>query len=97
MAAEDRTPEALFAAVRAGRTAIAINPAPGMPTLLRLGDELVAVDADGSVLVDIEGRRTAVRGDRATFRADTTSGPDAAGVGPYRLESADRSLLAITA
>lgn len=91
VAAEDRSADAILAAVRAGRTALAIGPAPGLPTLLRLDEQLVAVDADGTVLVDIEGRRSLVRGDRATIAAAD------AGRGPFRLEGANRSLLAISA
>ena len=96
MAAEDRSPEALLRAVHAGRTAIAMLPGPGSPALLRVGDELLAVEADGAVLVDIEGRAAPVRGQKATFRADTAAGADAAGNGPYRLETAARHLLAIS-
>ena len=96
VAAEDRSPEALLRAVHAGRTAIAMLPGPGSPALLRVGDELLAVEADGAVLVDIEGRAAPVRGQKATFRADTAAGADAAGNGPYRLETAARHLLAIS-
>jgi len=88
--AEDRTPDAVFAAVLAGRTAIAIGPAPGTPTLLRLDEDLIAIDADGTVLVDIDGRRTAVHGSRVSLPAGD------AGTGPFRLESADRTLLAVS-
>jgi len=62
---------------------------------VRVGDDLVAVDADGTVLVEglPDGgtdRRRRVRGDRVTFSAPP-------GHGPYRLEAADRTLLAISA
>jgi hypothetical protein len=94
VAAEDRTPEAILDAVRHGRTAISRFPGPGEPALVRVGDDLVAVDADGTVLV--EGvpsggtdRRRHVRGDRVTFSAPPERGP-------YRLEAADRTLLAIS-
>lgn len=95
VAAEDRTPEAILDAVRHGRTALSRFPGPGEPVLVRVGDDLVAVDADGTVLV--EGvptggpdRRRRVRGDRVTFSAPPEHGP-------YRLEATDRTLLAISA
>lgn len=96
VAAEELSTEAVLDAVAAGRTALAADPAPGSPTLVRVDDELVAVDGDGTVLVDLEGRRRQVRGDRARFVADRTTGARAGGVGPYRLESPQRDLLAVT-
>ena len=95
VAAADRTPAAILDAIRHGRTAISRFPGPGEPVLVRVGDDLVAIDADGTVLV--EGlptggtdRRRRVRGDRVTFPAPSEHGP-------YRLEAADRTLLAISA
>lgn len=95
VAAQDRTPEAILDAVRHGRTAISRFPGPGEPVLVRVGDDLVAVDADGTVLVDAPtadgtGRRRRVRGERVTFAAPPEQGP-------YRLEAADRTLLAVSA
>lgn len=95
VAARDRTPEAILDAIRHGRTAISRFPGPGEPVLVRVGDDLVAVDADGTVLVEglPDGgtdRRRRVRGDRVTFPAPPEHGP-------YRLEAADRTLLAISA
>jgi hypothetical protein len=120
VAAEDRSPEAILEAIRQGRTAISRFPGPGEPALVRVGDDLVAVDADGTVLVgsppvgwvtalaedtaentvwnvaanapasDGTGSRRRVRGDWATFSAPPERGP-------YRLEAADRTLLAISA
>jgi hypothetical protein len=90
VAAEDRTPEAILDAVRHGRTAISRFPAPGEPVLVRVGGDLVAVDADGTVLVDAAGRRRRVRGDQVAFPAPSE-------LGPYRLEAPDRTLLAISA
>jgi hypothetical protein len=49
--------------------------------------ELVAVDADGLLLVDAEGRRTPIRGDRATLPA---------GAGPARLEAPDAAVVALS-
>src|SRR5690606_26540636 len=69
------------------------------PVLLRVGDELIALDADGTRLVDIDGRSRPVIGDRQVFAVDAeadVSGRPAAGTGPYRLESAHRDLLAIS-
>lgn len=90
VAAEDRTPGAILDAVRHGRTAISRFPGPGEPVLVRVGDDLVAVDADGTVLVDATGRRRRVRGGQVAFPAP----PE---LGPYRLEAPDRTLLAISA
>ena len=99
VAATDRSPEAILEATVAGRTAISMLPGPGSPTLLRVGDELVAVEADGAVLIDIEGRSRIVHGDRQVFRADSSAdvaGVPGAGTAPYRLEAADRTLFAIS-
>jgi hypothetical protein len=106
VAAEDRTPEAILDAIRHGRTAISRFPGPGEPVLVRVGEDLVAIDADGTVLVegldlggipDLRdrpgngaGRRRRVHGDRVTLSAPPEHGP-------YRLEAADRTLLAISA
>jgi hypothetical protein len=103
VAAVDDSPAAVLDALHAGRTALAvglssahpygsdqvIRPDPlGCPVLLRVGDELVADRADGAVLVDADGRRRRVLGQRAVFRASGRS--------PFRLEDADRRLLAVT-
>ncbi|GGM28245.1 CehA/McbA family metallohydrolase [Promicromonospora citrea] len=95
VAAADRTPEAILDAVRHGRTALSRFPGPGEPVLVRVGEDLVALDADGTVLVDLHadtpgGRRRRVRGDHAVLPAPPEHGP-------YRLEAADRTLLAISA
>lgn len=58
----------VLGAVRDGRVAICAGP--GAPLLLRLGDELLALDADGTVLVRPDGGRVVVRGDRALLPAD---------------------------
>ena len=88
VAAEDRSPEAILAGVAAGRTAITRFPLPGEPALVRVGEELVAVDADDTVLVDIRGAMRVVRGDLQSL-GDVANGP-------YRLQSADGALLAIS-
>lgn len=89
VAAEDRSAEAILDGVRAGRTMITRLGSPDAPALLRLDDDLVAVAADGTVLSDLDGRRRMLHGDRCTIPADR------AGRGPYRLEAADGSVLAI--
>lgn len=89
VAAEDRSPEAIMAGVAAGRTAMCWSPAP-CPTLLRVGDELVALDADGCVLVDLDGRSRLLHGDRLRIPVAT------AGRAPFRLEAANGHLVAIS-
>lgn len=82
VAATGPEPEAIFAAVRAGRTAVSfgvqldrqVDPF-GTPLLLGLAEELVAVDADGLTLVDGEGRRQTVIGDRHRITSGSVSGP----------------------
>ncbi|MGP3974536.1 CehA/McbA family metallohydrolase [Streptomyces sp. 8N114] len=51
----------------AGRTAV--SAAPDAAVLLRYGDELLALDADGTVLVRPGGARTVVRGDAVRLPA----------------------------
>jgi hypothetical protein len=70
----------------AGRTAIGAGYTE--PLLLRVGDELLALDAGGAMLVCPHGRRTPVRGERASF-----TGHD----GPHLLELDDRTVLSIAA
>jgi hypothetical protein len=72
--------------LRAGRTAISAGR--DAPVLLRIADELVAVDAEGAMLVCPDGRRTPVRGRCVTF----TNHPE-----PHLLESNDRAVIAIAA
>ena len=50
---------------RPGRTAISADR--GGPVLLRAGDELVAIDADGSILTGPDGPLARVRGQLAKF------------------------------
>ncbi len=89
VAAESRDPEALMAGVTAGRTAISW-PGPTAALLLRVGDELVVLDAEGAVLSDIEGRQQLITGPHVRISLDR------AGRGPYRLNGPDRGLLAIS-
>lgn len=89
VAAHDRTPEAILDGIRHGRTAISRFPGPGEPVLVRVGEDLVAIDADGTVLVDGTGRRRRIRTDRVTSAAPPEDGP-------YRLEAPDRTLLAVS-
>ncbi|WP_308164728.1 CehA/McbA family metallohydrolase [Nonomuraea sediminis] len=82
--AED--PSLAFEAVAAGRTAISAGP--GDPLLVRLGDELLALDADGLVLVRPGGARQVIRGDRARVPAEA---------GTHRLETYENEVMAICA
>jgi hypothetical protein len=64
----DPAPDApVLDALRAGRTAISAGP--GAPLLLRLGDELLALDADGALLASPDGSHRVVRGDRCLLPA----------------------------
>ncbi len=79
------TTDAVLDALRAGRTAVAAGI--DAPALLRADDELIAVGADGTVLVDVDGRRSVVRGELARFPAAP---------GPHRLETPDAAVVALT-
>jgi PHP domain len=57
----------VLAALKQGR--VAINAGPQEALLVRLGDELLALDADGTVLVRPDGSRVVIRGDRALIPA----------------------------
>ncbi|MFG1958120.1 CehA/McbA family metallohydrolase [Nonomuraea sp. NPDC049028] len=76
----------IFDAVAAGRTAISAGP--GEPLLLRLGDELLALDADGLILVRPGGDRQVIRGERVLVSA---------GEGRHRLETYENEVIAICA
>ena len=89
VAASDPSPEAILDASLAGRTAVSMGTPAAGAVLLRSGDDLVAVDADGAVFSDFEGRRRIIRGSRQVI---TNPGP-----GPFRLETPDRAILAISA
>lgn len=100
VAAEDASAQAILAGVAAGRTAItgglcgaggALQPELFLtPALVRIGDQLVAVDAAGTVLVDGRGRRTVIDDGEASFPANRADGP-------FCLVRSDRSILALSA
>jgi hypothetical protein len=90
VAVEEPSVAGILAGLRAGRTAI--SAAPDAPVLLRVDGCLVAVDADGALLVDVDGRRRTVRGDRAELPAALP--PQA---GPHWLEDHRAQILAICA
>jgi hypothetical protein len=85
VAAVSPEPADVLEALRAGRTAL--SPGLDAPVLLRVDDELVALDADGLLLVDTAGRRRPVRGDHARFPAAP---------GPHRLETPLAAVAAIS-
>lgn len=96
VAATGPSPEEILDAVRAGRTAVSVGVRPdgtpdplSTPLLLRVGDELVALGAEGAVLVDLEGRRRRITSDRAHVPLDWAAGT-------CHLEDPDRRILAIS-
>jgi hypothetical protein len=86
VACEEPTVDGVLAGLAAGM--VAITESPTGPALLRVGDELVAVGADGALLADFTGRRRLVYGDRAVFPA---------GTGPHWLEDHRAQVLALSA
>jgi hypothetical protein len=62
----------VWGGLTAGRTAISAGP--GAPLLLRLGDDLLAVGADGLLLTTPDGNRQPVRSDRQILPAVTGFG-----------------------
>jgi PHP domain len=62
---EAADPAAVLDGIKAGRVAVSANR--DGPVLLRVDDELVAVDADGAILVGPDGPKTRVRGDIVTL------------------------------
>ncbi|UFU06692.1 CehA/McbA family metallohydrolase [Ruania halotolerans] len=89
VAAESPDPAAIMAAIAAGRTAIS-HPGPDSAVLLRVGDELVALGAEGAVLTDVDGRAQLVTSPRARIPLDRAGRP------PYRLTDPERRLLALS-
>ena len=83
--AEDADPAAVLEAIAAGRTAISAER--GGPVLLRADDELVAVDADGTILTGPDGPLARVRGQLAKF---------AGAEGCHRLVDTTGATLALT-
>ncbi|NDL56938.1 CehA/McbA family metallohydrolase [Phytoactinopolyspora mesophila] len=83
--AEPASAAAVIDGLRHGR--VAVTSAVDAPVLLRADGELVAVGADGTLLTDRYGNRRPVHGDLARFRAAD---------GPYRLETPDAAVVAIT-
>lgn len=84
-AAHDAGEDAVLDALQQGRTAVSLGT--DGPLLLRVDGQLVALDAEGTVFVTLDGRRRVVRSAREEL-------PD--GMGPYRLETPDRRILAIS-
>jgi hypothetical protein len=76
---------ALLAGLRAGR--VAVSAGYRDPALLRVGGDLVAVGADGLLLVDADGRRQPIRCDLATLGAPP---------GPALIEDHDTTVVALT-
>lgn len=96
VAAEDDSPEAILAGVQAGRTAISVGVGPDAvpqpmtaPLLLRVENDVIALQAAGTVLVDGEGRRRRISDDREVV-------PGSWGRGILHLQDADRRVLALT-
>jgi hypothetical protein len=82
---ESTEPAAVIEGLLAGR--VTISAQRDGPVLLRGGDELIAVGADGMVLADLEGPRARVSGDVATFPAKD---------GCHRLLDASGATVALT-
>lgn len=100
IAAEECTEEALLAGLAAGRTTITATAAIGddgvarpilfgTPALVRDGEGLIAVDAEGWALVSARGERRIVPGPDAVLDAPVADGP-------YRLEDPLRRTLALS-
>jgi hypothetical protein len=83
--AEADAGDAVLDALAAGRTAVSASP--DAPLLLRVEDDLIAVDADGTVLVQPDGSRTVIRGDRVRLPALTD--------GMHRLETHENEVIAL--
>ncbi len=97
VAAEDDSPEAIFAAVAAGRTSISVGVRPdatpdpmNSPLLVRLGNEVRALGAETGILIDGTGRRTRITAQDQAFEAPTESGP-------YRIIDDNLRIIALTA
>jgi hypothetical protein len=87
VAAAEPSVEGILAALAAGR--VSISESPTGPALLRTAEnELVAAEADGLILTDLDGRRRLVRGDLC---------PLPAGPGVHWLEDDRTQVVAISA
>lgn len=71
--ATDVAGPAVLAGLAAGRTSISMGR--DGPVLLRLGEDLVAIDAEGAILADLSGRRRLVRGSQVRFPAPSEPSP----------------------
>ncbi len=89
VAAPDSSVDSILASALAGHTALSMGTAARGAVLLRIDDDLIAIDAEGAFFSDIDGRRRLVTSPLQRI-TDT-------GHGPYRLEAPDRSILAICA
>jgi hypothetical protein len=67
----DELVDAVLAGLRAGRTAVSANPSA--PVMLPVDDRLVVLDAAGTLLMGVEGRRP-VRSDREEFAVNSPCG-----------------------
>src|SRR5215813_7905211 len=65
---ESAEPHDVLSGIAAGR--VAVSAGRQGPVLLRVGDELVACEADGAILTGPGGPQCRVRGDRASFPAE---------------------------
>jgi hypothetical protein len=85
VASEGTGEQEILDALRHGRTAVSLGT--DGPLLLRVDGQLTAIDAEGAVFVTIDGGRRVVRSAREDLPDDG---------GPYRLETPDRRILAIS-
>jgi PHP domain len=86
VACPDRSVDGVLTGLAAGQ--VAITQSPTGPALLRIDGYLLAVDADGALLVDQSGRRRPVRGAHARLSASA---------GPHWLEDHRAQVLALSA
>lgn len=88
VAAADSSMKSILEAVVAGRTTASMGSPLGGAVLLVDDGELVAVDADGAVYADWEGRQRIVDGDRVRLGSPATEGL-------HRLVGTDGKILAM--